>query len=166
MICSKAYRTLGLLKRTFGRFGTIEARKISLPGTRSFTTDLLLTTLEPIINQRHFYTGESTRACHKVYFKWLCIQLQTKTTYIKVTPTDVYSWFLQFVKCLKQPSDHFSILDHVTFSTGRTRSATVHKLLRNYSSNNRINNSYFNRLPRLWNALPPINTELHFTTIK
>jgi len=27
MICSKAYRTLGLLKRTFGRFGTIEAGK-------------------------------------------------------------------------------------------------------------------------------------------
>jgi len=71
---------------------------------------------------------------------------------------------LFFVKSLKQLSDHFNILDHVTFSTNRTRSATAHKFLYNYSSNNKNRNSYFNRLPRLWNALPPINTEftLHY----
>ena len=69
------------------------------------------------------------------------------------------------MKSLKQPSDHFIILNYVAFSNSRTRSATAHKLLHNYSSN-KISNFYFNHLPRLWNALPPINTELHFNTIK
>ena len=57
-----------------------------------------------------------------------------------------------------QPSDRFNILNYVTFSYSRTRSATAHKLLHNYSSNNKICNFYFNHLPILGNALPPINT--------
>ena len=76
------------------------------------------------------------------------------------------SCLMFFVKSLKQFSDHFNILNYVAFSNSRTRSATPYKLHHNYSPSNKIRNSYFNHLPRLWNALPPIDIELHFTIIK
>ena len=76
---------------------------------------------------------------------------------------DILFFFCQITKAAKQSFQH---LNYVTFSNKRTRSATNNKLLHNYSSNNKICNSYFNHLPRLWNALPPINTDLHLNSIK
>jgi len=45
------------------------------------------------------------------------------------------------------------------------RSATAHKMFHNYLSNNRTYNFYFNPSPDFW-CFSPINTELHFNTIK
>ena len=67
---------------------------------------------------------------------------------------------LFFVKCLKEPLAHFNIFSFVTFCSGQTQSAMHFKLrqtlpLSNYS----IRNSYFNRLPCLWNSLPLFNLD-------
>ena len=75
-----------------------------------------------------------------------------------------YYDILFFVKSLKQPSNHFNILNYVRFSKNRTRSATNNKVLHNYSCNNKIPNSYFYHLSRLWNAFAPI--DLHLNSIK
>ena len=50
--------------------------------------------------------------------------------------------------------------------TGNTRLATSNKLQHNRSTDMMANNFYFKRLPRLWNALPIIDINLHPDNIK
>ena len=72
---------------------------------------------------------------------------------------------LFFIKSLKQPSDKFNILDHVSFTTVTTRSAGI-KLYPKTASTNYIMNTYFYRLPRLWNSLPIIDLSQSVNAIK
>ena len=73
---------------------------------------------------------------------------------------------LFFIKALKQPSDHFNIHHHVSFSTSNTRSASTNKLNPTHTNSNYFRNFYFNRLPRIWNKLPSIDLSLSLPTIK
>ena len=59
-----------------------------------------------------------------------------------------------------------SIVIIISFASGDTRAAANHKLQHNRSPTNAINNFYFNRLPRLWNALPVIDLALNTKVIK
>ena len=74
---------------------------------------------------------------------------------------------LFFIKSIKYPSDKFDNLNYISFTTDTTRTAGT-KL---YPKTAHINpwpimNSYFYRLPRLWNALPIINLSQSLETIK
>ena len=71
-----------------------------------------------------------------------------------------------FVQCLKFPDDGFSILDHITFSDMPTRSGSKAKLIFHCTSSNSCRHFYFNRIARLWNALPTIDIPLSLPTIK
>ena len=71
-----------------------------------------------------------------------------------------------FIKSYKTPHAAFDITNHVSLATGNTRLSIHHKLNQTRSSDNTTKNFYFNRLPRLWNYLPVINTELNLSTIK
>ena len=61
-----------------------------------------------------------------------------------------------FIKSIKFPSEKFNILDYVEFGSGHTRSAGV-KLKHKTAPTNNMMNSYFYRLPRLWNSIPIID---------
>ena len=73
-----------------------------------------------------------------------------------------------FVKSLKLTSSNisFNILNYTSFSQNSTRSKSYSKLVQPLIKNNRDKQFYFNRLPYLWNSLPPIDLSLSFTTIK
>ena len=71
-----------------------------------------------------------------------------------------------FVQCLKFPDDGFNILDHITFFDMPTRSGSKAKLIFHCTSSNRSRHFYFNRIARLWNALPTIDISLSLPTIK
>ena len=73
-----------------------------------------------------------------------------------------------FVRSLKLTSDgnSFDITKFISFSHNRTRSGSYRKLVQPLVRSNRDKQFYFNRLPYLWNSLPPIDLELSFTTIK
>ena len=71
---------------------------------------------------------------------------------------------LFFIKALKQPSDHFNIYHHTSFSTNNTRSASTNKLNPTHTNSNCFRNFYFNRLPRIWNKLPSIDLSLSLPT--
>ena len=73
---------------------------------------------------------------------------------------------LFFVKSLKEPNTSFNINNYFTFSSNCRRSAPHHKLFHKLARTNVTKNSYFYRLPRLWNALPPIDLNLSFTSIR
>ena len=68
-----------------------------------------------------------------------------------------------FIKSFKEPSTSFDIRNFIQFSSSRTRSATYLKM--KYLS--KLNSVfYFNRLPQLWNSLPPINLDQPLSFIK
>ena len=73
---------------------------------------------------------------------------------------------LFFIKCLKFPEPSFPILDYVSFFNANTRSSSFSKL-KHLSCSSRISqHSYFSRITRLWNTLPPIDLSHSFTSIK
>ena len=60
----------------------------------------------------------------------------------------------------------FSIHSFVQFPDCNTRSSSHLKLKHFLSKSTTEGHLFFNRLPRLWNSLPPINLELSISTIK
>ena len=69
-----------------------------------------------------------------------------------------------YVNSYKNRSPRFNISDYVTPTTGYTRSSDNHSLNHTYSRTRHF--YYHNRLPRLWNSLPPIDMNLTSSTIK
>ena len=72
---------------------------------------------------------------------------------------------LFFIKSVRSPSNSFYILNYVSFVRGATRSSNT-KLFHRAANNRITSNSYFYRIPKLWNALPEINLTLSLNTIK
>ena len=72
---------------------------------------------------------------------------------------------LFFIKSLKTPTYSFDITKYVSFTRHNTRSSDT-KLCHQVSTNNITANSYFFRLPRLWNSLPIVDLSLPYNVIK
>ena len=70
------------------------------------------------------------------------------------------------IKSLKYPSSSFNITDYITFNNRSTRSSSSGKLNHVRNSNNVNRHFFFNRIPRLWNALQPIDLSLSISTNK
>ncbi len=71
------------------------------------------------------------------------------------------------VKSIKNPDTRLKIFEYVALSTTNTRSASFLKLSHHHRSRTNLSRHfYFNRVCRLWNALPPIDLNLSFHTIK
>ena len=68
------------------------------------------------------------------------------------------------IKSLKAPSSNFDVSKYLWFTVGSTRSAAQRKFKHVTVPNNKAKHSYFNRLPRLWNALPPVDLSLSVST--
>ena len=65
------------------------------------------------------------------------------------------------LKSLKYPSPSFNITDYITFADGNTRSSSSGKMVHVRNNNNNAGRHFFfNRIPRLWNALPSIDLSL------
>ena len=71
-----------------------------------------------------------------------------------------------FLRCLKDPPPNFDILSYVSFSSNPTRSSSCRKLNHTCSTSNTARFYYFNRLPSLWNSLPPLNLDLSLPVLK
>ena len=75
-------------------------------------------------------------------------------------------YLLFFVKCLKISPGNFNISDYVQFISSSTRNSSKQKLQFKYTRTSTTHHFYFNRIVRLWNAIPSTNTELSFDSIK
>ena len=69
-------------------------------------------------------------------------------------------------KCLKDPPDNFDILQYVSFCKANTRSSAKGKMEYHYKRTSLGRHYYFNRVVRLWNALPEIELEASARLIK
>ncbi len=70
------------------------------------------------------------------------------------------------VNSLKKTSSHFNVLNFVEMQHSNTRSSDKLSLKHIRSSTKFDQQFYFNRIPRLWNKLPPIYLSQSPVTIK
>ena len=73
---------------------------------------------------------------------------------------------LFLVHSLKQPDPCLPINDYISFSSSSTRVGHTLKLVHRHSLTSLSSHSYFKRVARLWNALPPIDLNCSLPTIK
>ena len=160
LISSKAYKKVGLLRRTFCSTNSIWAKKslyLSLVRSQlvycsqiwrpSLLKDII--TLETIQRRAtKFILGDYTSSYKSRLTKLHLLPLMMALELYDIT---------FFIKSFKQPTHSFNILNFVSFNQNSTRSGTHCKLIQPITRTNRAKQLYFNRLPRIWNALPPID---------
>lgn len=70
---------------------------------------------------------------------------------------------LFFITSWKSPSPAFDIHEFVSFASSTSRSSSANKMVHILSR--KAHNTYFRRLPRLWNSLPYIDLFLPTSTL-
>ena len=73
---------------------------------------------------------------------------------------------LLLIKSLKYPDSSFPVKNYITFSSSNNRFGHNMKLIHQSSNFSIAHRTYFKRVVRLWNALPPINLSLSLPSIK
>lgn len=158
-IISKANKTLGLIRRSFNTTSISAKKKLYLSLVRSKMTYCspawrpnLLKDIKALEQVQRRATKYITNDYHSDY--------KSRLSTLHILPL-MYIYELNdimlFISSLQNPSTSFNILNYVSFTSSTTRSATHHKLHHTLSSSTQTSNFYFNRLPRLWNSLPPID---------
>jgi len=162
-ILSRAYRTLGLLRRTFSKQHLSEVkRKLYLSLVRSQLTycstiwrPYLIKDIKTIEQLQRRATKFILNDYESDYYNRLLRLNLLPIMYIFELSDIMFA-----IKSLKAPSSNFDITKYISFNVGPTRSASQAKLKHVTVLNNKARHSYFNRLPRLWNALPPIDLSI------
>ena len=169
-IITKAYRALGLLRRSFKCTNSIMTKKVLY--LRIVRSCLLYCSplWRPHQIQHITLLERVQRRASKYILNDYTTDYKTRLIRLNLLPlmyiyelTDI----LFFVKSIQTPSNSFNITDPelLSFSTLNTRSMS-RKLCHKTSNNNTTLNSYFFRLPRLWNSLPIIDVSLSYNIIK
>ena len=168
-IISKAYKMLGLLRRTFSTNITTTSKKqlyISLVRSQlMFCSTLWKPYLLKDIRQLERLQRRATKYILNDYSS----DYKTRLSKLNILPLmyilDI-SDIMFTIKSLKFPSEAFSITEYITFASGNTRLGSSNKLQHLRNSNVSSSNFYFSRIPRIWNALPIIDLNLNPHTIK
>ena len=168
-LLSKAYLTLGLLRRTFSSILNIYTKKslyISLIRSQLLYCSQLW---HPYLLQNISTLEQLQRRSTKFILNDYQSDYKSRLIKLNMLPLMYYydlSDILFFIKSVKFPSSHFNITNYIQFCNQSTRSSASNKIKHIYSSSNKYKNHYFNRLPRIYNALPAINLNLPMSTIK
>lgn len=170
-IIFKAYKTLFFIRRTI---------------SSHHSTHIKLTLYISLIRPRLSYCSQVWRPHHQKDIKAFERVQRRCTKFILNNYTSSYKdrlvslhllplslWFefmdITFlISCIKYPQEHFNIFNYVQFVASKTRHSSCFKLkcLLPQSTSNHLNFIYFNRVVKLWNALPVIDPELSISTLK
>ena len=168
IIIAKAYQTLGLLRRTFNVGSTAAKKQLYISLVRSqllycsqlWRPQLLkdVFTLERVQRRDTKYILNNYELPYKVQLERLHL--------LPLMYTYELDDLIFSVKSLKASTDHFNIRRHIQFARNPTRSGTSSKLVHIKALQSSHHHFYFNRIVRLWNHLPEIDTSLSIHTIK
>ena len=170
-ITSKAYRILGLLRRTFCSSNNTTTKKtlyISLVRSQFlYGSQIWRPLLLKDVNAIESLQRRATKYILNDYesdYRSRLIKLHLLPLTMVLELNDI-CFFVNSLK-LASTSNSFDISKHVSFSHNPTRSGSHRKLIQPLIRHNRDKQFYFNRLPYLWNSLPPIDLSLSVNTIK
>ena len=170
-ITSKAYKILGLLRRTFCSSNNVATKKmlyISLVRSQLLYGSQVWRPLQvKDINPLESLQRRATKYILNDYssdYRSRLITLNLLPISMLLELNDL-CFFVRSIKN-SSPNNSFNISEYVSFSRNHTRSGTHRKLVQSSIRHNRDKQFYFNRLPHLWNSLPPIDLNLSFDTIK
>ena len=170
-VISRAYRQLGLIRRTFSNSVSVRAKKLLyLSLVRSQLTYCSQLWRPQFIKHIAALEKVQRRATKYILNDYTSDYKQRLTT-LGMLPLMHYYEYLDIsllATCLKEPNTSFPISDYITFSSSNTRSRTFAKLVPNKVKSNISRHFYFNRVTRLWNlhVLPPIDLDLPLVSIK
>ena len=171
MITARAYKVLGLIRRSFSNGLSISAKKRLYSSLVCSQLNYASQIWRPHLIKEIVALERVQRRASKFIlsdyqstYKHRLISLRILPLMMQFELHDI----LFFIRCLKEPdtSQAFQIRSFINFSKGNTRSTTYLKLNHSSSKTSAAAHFYFNRLPRLWNSLPPINLELSLQSIK
>ena len=167
-ITSRAYRSLHLIWRSFSTNSISAKRQLYLSLVRS-----RLSYCSPVWRPKHIkdiiLLEKVQRRATKFILNDYSSNYKHRLLTLHILPLMYYleiNDLTFFINSLKHPDNHFNIKDFVTFSDSSTRSSSFNKLKHTKSLSNSARHAYFNRLPRLWNSLPPINLDSSTNCIK
>ena len=168
-LCSSAYKLLGLFRRTFSAQCPHSVRRLlyvmMVRSRFSYCSPIWRPHLIKDIRSLERVQRRATKYILQDYssdYKTRLIQLDLLPLMYFLELNDLFF----FLKTLKERSTSFDILDHVSFCEGKTRSSTFYKLKHTYTPNNSSRFFYFNRIPVLYNSLPPLDLSLSLSTLK
>ena len=162
-ITSKAYKMLGLIRRSFSSSIPVSTKKIlyislvrshllycSVVWRPHLRKDILL--IERVQRRATKYILND----FKSNYRSRLVSLQLLPLSMTLELNDI----IFFLKSVREPSSSFDILSFVSFSNSDTRSSSANKLKYPLTSTTLSSHFYFNRLPRIWNQLPVIEDNL------
>ena len=170
-ICSKAYKILGLLRRSFFMsHSKATKRKLYISLVRSQLTYCSqlwrpalikdIRKLEQIQRRATRYILGTTHPHPDYKQRLIALNLLPLMYYFEIAD------IMFMVNSLKNPTDRFNILNYVQIQTSNTRSSDKLTLQHVRCCTNQQHHFYFNRIPRLWNKLPSIDLDSTVETIK
>ena len=109
----------------------------------------------------HGLTAQSADPCFAQHNPWI-----VSIHGLRITYTYELADILLLVKSLQYPDPSFPVMKYIAFSSSNTRSGSFMKLTHQSSNLSTAHHTYFKRIVRLWNVLPPIDIKLSLFTIK
>ena len=170
LISSKAYKKLGLLRRTFCATNSISTKKrlyISLVRSQLLYGSQIW---RPVLIKDINLIESIQRHATKYILNDYTSDYKARLTKLHLLPLSMLFELHDicfFIKSLKSDANSsFNIVNFVSFNTNQTRSGSHMKLVQPLSKHSRDKQFYFNRLPSLWNSLPAIDLTLSYKLIK
>ncbi len=168
-ISAKAYRQLGLLRRTFSPSNSVYTKKklyLSLVRSQLLYCSQLW---RPMLVKDTEALERIQKRATKFILGTDSGDYKARLVKLKLLPL-MYSFELAdimfFVTSYKNRTNRFCITEYISISGSSTRSSDKLTLRYTRSRLNQHRHFYFNRLPRLWNCLPAIDMSLSSESIK
>ncbi len=168
-ITSRAYRVLGLLRRTFSSSAYVGEKRllyISLVRSQLLYCSVLW---RPFLKKDIELLERVQRRATKYILNDFRSDYKSRLISLDLLPL-MYTYELQdimfIVSHLKAPSKDFDLSELILFSSQRTRSSQGTKMIHRRNNTNLSRHNFFNRIPRLWNSLPPIDLDQSLGFIK
>ena len=170
-ICSKAYRSLNLIRRSVTSSTPMKTKKqlyISLVRCHLCYCSQIW---RPCLIKDIVNLERVQRKATKFILNDYTCNYKSRLDCLHMLPLTL--WFelqdvMFLIKCLQDPSDSIGISKYVKFASSNTRAKTLNKLTHNITRTSKGRNFYFSRVVRLWNSLPSHLTDLtlSFTSLK
>lgn len=168
IIISKAYQSLGMIRRTFTTNSVSTKRQLYLSLVRS-QLSYCSPTWRPHLSRDIIKLERVQRRATKYILDNYSSDYKSRLIELNLLPLMYFyelTDLMYFINSLKNPTDSFDINSYVSFSDTSTRSTMSCKLKHATSQSTAHRHFYFNRLPRLWNSLPPFDLNYSSRIIK